>query len=45
MLCPGGWCHAVDREHLIYRNHSHLAATFTREKYGWLGRKLGDPWR
>lgn len=45
MLCPDGWCHAVDGDYLIYRNHSHLAATFTREKYGWLGVKLGDPWR
>ena len=45
MLCPGGWCRAVDGDYLIYRNHSHLAATFTREKYRWLGHKLGDPFR
>lgn len=45
MLCPGGWCHAVDGDYLIYRNHGHLSATFSRQKYGWLGHKLGDPWR
>jgi hypothetical protein len=45
MLCPGGWCRAVDGDYLIYRNQGHLSATFTREKYGWLGHKLGDPWR
>ncbi len=45
MLCPDGWCHAVDGKYLIYRNEGHLAATFTREKYAWLGHKLGDPWR
>lgn len=44
MLCPGGWCHAVDGNYLIYRNQGHLAATFTREKYRWLSHKLGDPW-
>lgn len=45
MLCPRGWCHAVDGDYLIYRNQGHLSATFTREKYQWLGHKLGDPWR
>ncbi|HRV59976.1 MAG TPA: SGNH hydrolase domain-containing protein, partial [Solirubrobacterales bacterium] len=45
MLCPGGWCRAVDGNYLIYRNQGHLTATFTREKYGWIGLKLGDPWR
>lgn len=45
MLCPRGWCKAVDGEYLIYRNHGHLAATFTRERYSWLGHRLGDPWR
>lgn len=45
MLCPGGWCRATEGDYLIYRNQGHLAATFTREKYGWLGHRLGDPWR
>jgi hypothetical protein len=44
MLCPGGWCHAVDRGILVYRNQGHLSATFTESKYGWLGHKLPDPW-
>ena len=43
MLCPGGWCRATEGDNLIYRNQGHLAATFTREKYGWLGHRLGDP--
>lgn len=45
MLCPGGWCRAVFGDYLIYRNHGHLSASFTRERYQWLGHKLGDPWR
>ena len=45
MLCPRGWCHPVDGDYLVYRNQGHLSATFTREKYGWLGYKIGDPWR
>lgn len=45
MLCPGGWCRAVDGRYLIYRNHGHLSASFTREQYRWLGHKLGDPFR
>lgn len=45
MLCPKGRCRAVDGNILIYRNHGHLSATFTRSKDQWLGRKLGDPWR
>lgn len=45
MLCPEGWCRATFGEQLIYRNHGHLAASFTRSKYQWLGRKLGDPWK
>ncbi len=45
MLCPQGWCKAVDGDYLIYRNHGHISASFAREKYGWLGHKLGDPWR
>jgi len=44
MLCPGGWCHAVDDGILVYRNQGHLSATFTRSKYGWLGHRLPDPW-
>lgn len=44
MLCPRGWCKAVDENHLVYRNHGHLASTFTRFKYDWLGHKLPDPW-
>ena len=43
-LCPGGWCRPLAGRYLIYRNDSHLAATFTRRQHGWLGRKLGDPW-
>lgn len=45
MLCPGGWCRAVDQNIIVYRNQGHLSATFTRSKYGWLGHKLGDPWK
>lgn len=45
MLCPRGWCRAVFGDYLIYRNHGHLAATFTRQRWGWLGHRLGDPWR
>ncbi len=45
MLCPDGWCRAVYRDYLVYRNHGHLSASFTRERYRWLGHKLGDPWR
>lgn len=45
MLCPKGRCKAVDDNYLIYRNHGHLSASYTRSKYGWLGRKLGNPWR
>lgn len=45
MLCPKGWCRAVDGDILVYRNHGHLSATFTRSKHHWLARKLGDPWR
>ena len=45
LLCPGGWCRAVDGGYLIYRNHGHLSASFTRYRYRWLGHKLGDPWR
>lgn len=44
MLCPGRRCHAVDHRYLIYRNQSHLSASFVRSKYLWLGAKLGDPW-
>lgn len=45
MLCPDGWCRASFGEQLVYRNHGHLAASFTRAEYQWLGRKLGDPWK
>jgi hypothetical protein len=45
MLCPGGWCRAVDDDILVYRNFGHLSASFTRSKYQWLGHKLGNPWR
>ncbi len=45
MLCPGGWCRPVIRNTIVYRNQAHLSATFTRSKFGWLGHKLGDPWR
>lgn len=45
MLCPRGWCRPVEGRYLIYRNHGHLSATFSREKYAWLGHNLGDPWR
>ncbi|MBN8869024.1 MAG: hypothetical protein J0H66_03980 [Solirubrobacterales bacterium] len=45
MLCPGGWCHAVDHDVLVYRNQGHLSASFVLSKYQWIGRKLGDPWR
>lgn len=45
MLCPGGWCHAVDHDVLVYRNPGHLSASFSRLKYQWIGYRLGDPWR
>lgn len=45
LLCPGRWCRPLDGRYLIYRNESHLAATFTRNQDRWLGRELGDPWR
>jgi len=44
-LCPGGWCRPLDGRYLIYRNTSHLAATWTRRQDGWLGRRIGDPWK
>lgn len=45
ILCPGRWCRPLDGRYLIYRNESHLAATFTRNQHRWLGRELGDPWQ
>lgn len=44
LLCSDGWCHAVDHDYLIYRNQGHLSASFTRYRYDWLGRNVGDPW-
>ncbi len=44
LLCPGRWCRPLEDRYLIYRNASHLAATFTRTQHNWLGKQLKDPW-
>jgi len=45
LLCPGGWCRPLDGRYLIYRNESHLAATWTRRQDRWLGKRIGHPWK
>lgn len=44
MLCPGGRCRAVIDDYIVYRNRSHMSATFIRSKYRWLGDRIGNPW-
>ena len=40
LLCPGGTCPAVVGNALIYRDRTHLTATFARTAARWLGRRL-----
>jgi peptidoglycan/LPS O-acetylase OafA/YrhL len=40
LLCPGGTCRAVMGNALVYRDRTHLTATFMRTAADWFGRRL-----
>jgi hypothetical protein len=43
MICPGKTCPAVIGDVLVYRNGSHLTATYVRTLTPWLSERLPEP--
>ncbi len=43
MICPWKMCPAVIGDVLVYRNGSHLTATYVRTLTPWLGERLPEP--
>jgi len=43
VVCPGGRCHAVAGDVLVYRDSVHFTATFAATLTPWLERELPDP--
>ncbi len=40
LLCPKGWCRAVDRGLIVYRDRYHYTATWAVTMAPWLGKRL-----
>ena len=43
MVCPEKKCPSVIGDALVYRNGSHLTATYVRTLTPWLGKQLPEP--